>query len=205
MEVKDASGEIVRNKGVKVVTSNVKQEITLTSDKEVTAIGDKVTFTAKASGMTGNCTYSYLIWNKDTDQWYRVPFSANATYKWTAGSKGTRVFYAEVKDETGAVLRSKGVTVKTGVYGVNVKVDKTTTKVGDKVTVTAEAKNGKDVYQYSYVIWNKDTNQWFRVPFSANATYKWTAGSKGTRVFYVEAKDADGKVVRHPGVTIVTE
>ena len=50
---------------------------------------------------------------------------------------------------------------------------------------------------YKFIIFNPATNQWFKLQdFSSSNTFTWTAGSDGTRQFYVDVKDADGNVTR---------
>ena len=90
---------------------------------------------------------------------------------------------------------------------LNVKIDAETPKVtltgsstsidaGAKLTLTAHTTLGSGC-TYKFIIFNPATNQWFRLQdFSSSNTFTWTAGSDGTRQFYVDVKDADGNVTR---------
>lgn len=56
-------------------------------------------------------TYSFVVYNESSDSWYRYDFGTSNMLSWKATSKGTRVFYVEVKDKTGKVVRSSGINI----------------------------------------------------------------------------------------------
>ncbi len=216
-EVKDSSGKVVRSSGVNVKvngTTPAAKELTITakSSADSVTVGNKVTITAQASGGKGGYTYSYLVHNKDTNQWSRLTsaFTSSNTYTWKAGSQGNREFFAEVKDSTGKVVRSKAVTISAKkaapVLTVFAGASTYQTNTGNNVTIFGNASGGTGNYTYSYLVHNKDTNQWSRLTssFIKNSTYTWKAGSAGNRDFFVEVKDSSGKVVRSSAVNIKT-
>ena len=212
VEVKDSTGKVVRSSAVavNVVKTEVPLSIKAKTDTVETTVGKKVIIKAEATGGKGEYTYSYLIYNKDTDKWARLTpkFVKDASYTWTAGSAGRREFYVEVKDSTGKVVRSSAVAVNVvkaeESLGIKVKTDVSETTVGKQVTIKAETAGGKGEYTYSYLIYNKDTDKWARLTskFVKDASYTWTAGSAGHREFYVEVKDSTGKVVRSSAVAV---
>ena len=122
----------------------------------------------------------------------------------TKGSAGDRYFYVDVKDAAGNVVRSEAL---------NVKIDAATPKVtltgssetvnaGAKLTLTAQTTLGSGC-TYKFIIFNPSTNQWFKLQdFSSSNTFTWTAGSDGTRLFYVDVKDADGNVTRSKALNV---
>ena len=60
-------------------------------------------------------------------------------------------------------------------------------------------------YTYKMVVYNKTTKTWGLVQnFNANNKITWTAGSAGDRDFYIDVKDADGKVVRSSVMNVKT-
>ena len=212
VEVKDSTGKVVRSSAVavNVVKTEVPLSIKAKTDTVEITVGKKVIIKAEAAGGKGEYTYSYLIYNKDMDKWARLTskFVKDASYIWTAGSAGHREFYVEVKDSTGKVVRSSAVVVnvvKTEVpLSIKAKIDTAETVAGKKVTIKAEAAGGKGDYTYSYLIYNKDTDKWYRLTpkFVKDVSYTWTAGSAGQREFYVEVKDSTGKVVRSSAVAV---
>ena len=184
-------------------------KITASADKSSLLTGDKVIITANATGGDEEYTYSYLIHNKDTNQWSRLipSFIEDNTYTWTAGSAGNREFFVEVKDGTGKVVRSGAVNLSVAnanPLAINAKGSASSVTKGSKVTITGSASGGKGGYTYSYLVHNKDTNAWSRLTssFTTSNTYTWTAGSVGNREFFVEVKDSTGKVVRSKAVNV---
>ena len=184
-------------------------KITASADKSSLLTGDKVIITANATGGDEEYTYSYLIHNKDTNQWSRLTpsFIEDNTYTWTAGSAGNREFFVEVKDGTGKVVRSGAVNLSVAnanPLAINAKGSASSVTKGSKVTITGSASGGKGGYTYSYLVHNKDTNAWSRLTssFTTSNTYTWTAGSVGNREFFVEVKDSTGKVVRSKAVNV---
>ena len=205
VDVKDSTGKVVRSKAVNIKIDKPTAQLT-PSVSTVTA-GDKLTLTASTN--KSGCTYKFLIYNPSTNQWFKLQdFSSKNTCTWTAGSNGTRQFYVDVKDSDGNVTRSKVVNVTIGsseALSVKTTVSAKTSKPGDKITFTASASGGKAGYTYKMVVYNKTTKTWGLVQnFNANNKITWTAGSAGDRDFYIDVKDASGKVVRSSVMNVKT-
>lgn len=203
VDVKDSTGKVVRSKAVNIKID--KPTAVLTPSASTVTAGDKLTLTASTN--KSGCTYKFLIYNPATNQWFKLQdFGSKNTYTWTAGSAGTRQFYVDVKDSEGNVTRSKvvNVTIK-GTLSVKAAVSANTSKPGDKIIFTAAASGGKAGYTYKMVVYNKTTKTWGLVQnFNANNKITWTAGSAGDRDFYIDVKDADGKVVRSSVMNVKT-
>ena len=207
VDVKDAEGNIVRSEMLNV---KMKAIATLTGETSVEA-GGKLTLKAQANVGAG-CTYKFIIFNPATNQWFKLQdFSANNTITWTAGNDGTRVFYVDVKDAYGNVTRSEALNVtvgtgKTDKLSVKTTVSANTTKVGDKVTFTAEGIGGESGYTYKMVVYNRTTKTWGLVQnFNSNNTITWTAGTAGDRDFYIDVRDAAGTVTRCAVMNVITK
>ena len=207
VDVKDAEGNIVRSEMLNV---KMKAIATLTGETSVEA-GGKLTLKAQANVGAG-CTYKFIIFNPATNQWFKLQdFSANNTITWTAGNDGTRVFYVDVKDAYGNVTRSEALKVtvgtgKTDKLSVKTTVSANTTKVGDKVTFTAEGIGGESGYTYKMVVYNRTTKTWGLVQnFNSNNTITWTAGTAGDRDFYIDVRDAAGNVTRSAVMNVITK
>ena len=207
VDVKDAEGNIVRSEMLNV---KMKAIATLTGETSVEA-GGKLTLKAQANVGAG-CTYKFIIFNPATNQWFKLQdFSANNTITWTAGNDGTRVFYVDVKDAYGNVTRSEALNVtvgtgKTDKLSVKTTVSANTTKVGDKVTFTAEGIGGESGYTYKMVVYNRTTKTWGLVQnFNRNNTITWTAGTAGDREFYIDVRDAAGNVTRSAVMNVITK
>ena len=205
VDVKDSTGKVVRSKAVNIKID--KPTAVLTPSATTVTAGDKLMLTASTN--KSGCTYKFLIYNPSTNQWFKLQdFGSKNTYTWTAGSAGTRQFYVDVKDSDGNVTRSKVVNVtiaSSGALSVKTSVSANTSKPGDKITFTAEGLGGNAGYTYKMVVYNKTTKTWGLVQnFSSNNKITWTAGSAGDREFYIDVKDASGKVVRSSVMNVKT-
>ena len=85
------------------------------------------------------------------------------------------------------------------------KVNALQVTAGNAVTVSATATGGKGGYTYSFLIHNLENNSWYRWGFNKSAQHNWTASGTGNREFFVEVKDAAGKVVRSAGVKVTVK
>ena len=171
-------------------TGIVEKPLTITASK--TEADKTVTFTAKAAGGKEGYTYKFIVYNKTTGTWGVVQnYSSKNTCTWTKGSAGDRYFYVDVKDATGNVVRSEALNVKIDAETPKVTLTGSSTSIdaGAKLTLTAHTTLGSGC-TYKFIIFNPATNQWFKLQdFSSSNTFTWTAGSDGTRQFYVDVKD----------------
>ena len=212
-EITDASGKTVRSEKCIINVTN-KEEVALSISGKISdslaKVGDVVTLTGTAEGGSESYTYSYIVYNKTTDTWARLADNIEAnTFTWTAISAGDRVFYIDVKDSTGKVVRSNALNVMVEEETeLNIKgsANISNTTVGENVVLTGIATGGSGSYTYSYIVYNKDNGSWFRLADNIKAnTFTWIAGSIGNRVFYIDVKDGSGKVVRSNAIEVVTK
>lgn len=112
IDVKDSTGKVVRSKAITFVTEKPKVlSITATTTSSFATVGDKVTISGTATNGETPYTYSFVVKNEATGKWYRYKFSESSSLEWEATSAGKRLFYVEVKDNKGNVIRSKAVVV----------------------------------------------------------------------------------------------
>ena len=184
-------------------TGIVEKPLTITASK--TEADKTVTFTAEAAGGKEGYTYKFIVYNKTTGTWGVVQnYSSKNTCTWTKGSAGDRYFYIDVKDAAGNVVRSEALNVKIEATAPKVTLtgSSETVNAGAKLTLTAQTTLGSGC-TYKFIIFNPATNQWFKLQdFSSSNTFTWTAGSDGTRLFYVDVKDANGNVTRSKALNV---
>ena len=184
-------------------TGIVEKPLTITASK--TEADKTVTFTAEAAGGKEGYTYKFIVYNKTTGTWGLVQnYSSKNICTWTKGSAGDRYFYVDVKDAAGNVVRSEALNVKIEATAPKVTLtgSSETVNAGAKLTLTAQTTLGSGC-TYKFIMFNPATNQWFKLQdFSSSNTFTWTAGSDGTRLFYVDVKDADGNVTRSKALNV---
>ena len=211
-EVTDATGKTVRSEKYTVEVAGVTElSINGTTSVSFAKVGDVVTLKGTATGGSGSYKYSYIVYNKTTDTWARLADNIESdTFKWLAGSVGDRVFYIDVKDSVGTIVRSNelnvNVTEEVSELKISGNANLSNTTVGQNVVLTGAATGGSGSYKYSYIVYNKDNGSWFRLADNIESnTFTWTAGSAGNRVFYIDVKDGEGTIVRSNAIEVVTK
>ena len=204
VDVKDSNGTVVRSRAMTItINTEITPKPVITSSASEVKVGDKITL--KVSSGDSTCSYKVIVYNKSTNQWGKIQdFGKNTTINWTAGSVGDREFYVDVKDAKGKVTRSKAVQVKVASrIIINTNVTNTNvTNTNGTYTFTASVP-GTTKFTYKFIVYNKTTKHWGLVQnFSNKNVCTWKAGSVGDRVFYIDVKDAEGKVTRSAPINV---
>ena len=78
--------------------------------------------------------------------------------------------------------------------------------LGIAVTISALAVGGAGNHTYSFLVHDLANDSRYRFgSFTTAFSYTWTAGSAGTREFFVETKDANGAIVRSSAVVVTVK
>ena len=199
VDVKDSNGTVVRSRAMTItINTEITPKPVITSSASEVNVGDKITL--KVSSGDSTCSYKVIVYNKSTNQWGKIQdFGKNTTINWTAGSVGDREFYVDVKDAKGKVTRSKAVQVK---VASRIIINTNVTNTNGTYTFTASVP-GTTKFTYKFIVYNKTTKHWGLVQnFSNKNVCTWKAGSVGDRVFYIDVKDAEGKVTRSAPINV---
>ncbi len=199
IDVTDSKGTTVRSKAITVVTEKITPlSATASANSNDIVVGDKVTFKTDAFGGTGSYTYSLIVYNQTTKKWARIKDNATSpVFTWTAQSEGSRIFYVDVKDSNGTVVRCNGITITTSKkadpLSAYVEPAKLELNIGQNATFTVNTSGGVGPYTYTYMLYNPLTKQYYT--FNNNPTSNtltWKASSAGERVLYIDVKDSQG-------------
>lgn len=166
--------------------------------------GETTTLTATVTNGTGNLQYKFIVYNKDTDQWFRIKdFGQENTVEWYTGGAGNKVLYADVKDSTGAMKRLELPVTVSNDTTAPLAVKSFTSSKGSSLTentnttLTATATGGKSPYTYKFIVYNTQTKGWYKIrDFASSNSCDWYTGVAGNKVLYVDVKDNAGTVVR---------
>ncbi len=209
VDVTDASGKTVRATAGTVKTTDSTLKVTAKVSDTNIIVGDSITITGTASGGSGSYKYSYIVYNKDTKKWARIKDkSTSNTYTWKTKSAGTREFYVDVTDASGKTVRSAVMTVvtkKATPITVMGSSTESSVSVGNSVAIVGTAMGGSGSYTYSFVVYDQAADSWYRYAFGPSNILSWKATSKGTKKFYVEAKDSSGNVKRSEEIVITVK
>lgn len=177
---------------------------TLTADKSPIYENESITLTATAKGGTSPYTYKFIVHNTQTDQWYKIrDFASGNSTTWYSGAAGPKTLYVDVKDAKGTVVRQElaaTVRLKT-VEELRVTTFESSkgTSLTEKneTTLRATASGGVSPYTYKFIVYNNGTKEWYKIrDFESSSTTNWFSGAAGSKVLYVDVKDARGTVVR---------
>ncbi len=211
VEVKDASGKIVRSEAMNVICREALS-VSLTAPATEVEKGSKLTISAQATGGSPEYTYRYSIVNKETGSKANLTgFVKNSTYVWTPTKSGKRELYVEVKDASGNIVKSNSLNIvcseKTSEeLSVSLTAPATEVAKGSKLTISAQATGGTSGYTYRYSIVNPETGRKANLTgFVKNSTYTWTPTKSGKRELCVEVKDSTDKVVKSSTVNVVVK
>ena len=171
---------------------------------------ENTTLTAEVTNGTGDYEYKFIVYNKTTNQWYKLrDFAPENTFDWYTGPGGEKTLFVDVKDANGEVNRFQlDVTVAESDLAVT---SFTISPEGvlptkSQATLTATAENGTTPYEYKFIVYNETSQQWYKLrDFAAENTFDWYTGPKGSKKLYVDVKDADGTVVRKELTVTVSE
>ena len=198
--VKDVAGTKVSKKssGVKV-TAGDSAAITISSvkaDKTSADAGDKLTWTATASGGSGTLKYYFILY-KDGTKIKTRSYSTKKTFSYTPAEAGTYKVRVYVKDETGtkANKKSSGVTVTlSGLAILGISAEKDVVNGVERITWTAAASGGTGTLQYRFIVYKNGTKVQSG-SYASASTCLYVPSAAGTYTVRVYVKDAAGKTV----------
>ena len=164
----------------------------------------QTTLTATAEGGKAPYSYKFVVYNADTDQWYKIrDFASANTCDWYTGAAGSKILYVDVKDSTGMTKRQELPVKVSESAPAPLTVTSFTSSKGTKLdartntTLTAKASGGKAPYTYKFIVYNNQTGEWYRIrDFATSNTCDWYTGGDGSKTLYVDVKDDAGTVKR---------
>ena len=174
----------------KALELNVAAKFTEVSKNTVIKI------TANASeGSKEGCRYRFSVTNNQTGK------SANLTeyqtgneFWWNSGSAGSKTITVEVQDSKGNYTK-KSVDINVVDFTSSIKAQYTKVSNGVNNKITANAAGGIGTKTYRFRIKDEATGKVATLrDYQASSEFTWKTGSKGTKVIYVDVKDANESV-----------
>ena len=206
--VKDAADTKV-NKLSSGVTVTAAAPLTLSSikaDKTSASAGEKITWTAAASGGSGSLQYYFILYKDGTKLKTRA-YSTTQIFSYTPTEAGTYKVRVYVKDANDTKLNklSTAVTVTPAGPSISsVKAGVTSAYAGEKITWTAAVSGGSGTLQYYFNLYKDGVRIKTRAYSTAN-TFSYTPTEAGTYKVRVYVKDAaENKVNKLSAAVTVT-
>ena len=206
--VKDAADtKVSKNSTSVTVTAAATPAISSVKAGKTSAYaGEKITWTAAASGGSGTLQYYFILY-KDGVKIKTRSYSTTKTFSYTPEEAGSYKVKVYVKDSAGTKVSktSAAVTVTLGPPAIlSVKAGKTSSAVGEKLTWTAKAVGSEQPLKYYFILY-KDGVKIKTRAYSTTNTFSYTLTEAGTYKVRVYVKDtADNKVNKLSTAVTVT-
>ncbi len=195
--VKDAAGTVVNLMSEGVAVSALPLTISsLKAGVNAAEVGDRITWTATASGGSGTLKYCFYIF-KDGKILLRGDYGTAKTFVFVPDDPGTYTARVYVKDASGTVvnLTSAGTTVANSPLTlIGVAANRTSAAAGTKITWTAATTGGTGTVQYCFYLFKNGKIQ-ERGSYGTANTYSYTPTAAGAYTVRLYVKDATGTVL----------
>jgi len=161
-------------------------------------VGAKVTFSAAATGGSGNCEYYFTVRDPNTGTWIvGQAYSGNSTWTWDTIGLGTGVYTIQVWARSVGSLASYEVYQSISytlnpppppVTGVTLLMDKVSPQlIGAKVDFSAAATGGSGDYEYFFTVRDPNTGTWsVGQAYSGNSSWTWDTTGLGTGAYTIQ-------------------
>ena len=199
-KVYKTSGKIKVTEGAAITVGSIK------ADKTSANTGEKITWTAAASGGSGTLKYYFVVY-KDGTKVKTRSYSTKNTFTYTPTEAGTYKAKVYVKDDAETKANKTGgaveVTAGAAIAISSIKANKTTAEAGESITWTAAASGGSGTLKYYFIVYKDGTKVKTRA-YSTKNTFSYTPEEAGVYKARVYVKDAaDTKVNKlSKGVTV---
>ena len=185
--------------------SQLSMEVTMDATSPVIP-GVIVTFSANATGGSGNYEYYYKLYDPNSKLWsVEQVYGSNNIWRWDTNGLEQGNYTIEVR------ARNKGTNVAYDVYKhfnmsispnpityLDVAIDHASPQItGTTVICTASASGGSGTFEYYFSYYNPDTGSWtVAQAYSNNNVWRWdTTGLKpGDYIIEVRARNAGANV-----------
>ena len=178
-EVKDASGTLVDTFRINYTVTD--PYVFTASPESVQNVGSAVELSAE-----GGSNYKFYYLYNGT--WTKIQDSAESTCTWTPNIAGDYLLYVDIKDENGKIITCRAMDFKVEDTAEFTASAYGTVNAGEEISFTAA---GGSSYKFYY----EQNGKWVKVQDGAESTCTWTPADAGSYKFYVDIKNAEGKVM----------
>jgi len=173
--------------------------VTLTSNAaSPQSLGNRITFTAAASGGSGSYEYQFRLYNPFSESmvsgWYVArPYNTMPSWTWDTTDWWAGKYYIEVwarsVGSTAAweAYKNMSFTLLTPASAVTLSANAVSPQsVGNKITFTAAASGGSGSYEYLYKVRNPAGVWSVTRTYSAEAAWTWNTAGLATGTYKIE-------------------
>jgi len=156
--------------------------------------GTAVTFSASASGGSGNYEYYFRLYNPNSKMWHVQGYSGNDTWVWDTSGLAPGCYTIEVRARnvgtSGLYEAHKIFYYSSPVSQLSVSMDNASPHVsGTVVTFTASAAGGSGRYEYYFKFYNPNTQQWsVGQAYSVSNTWVWNTTGLAPGSYSIEVR-----------------
>ena len=200
-KVTNEGGSVYSDPAMLTVSAAAPVISSIKADKTDAFAGEKITWTATATGGTGALQYYFILY-KDGTKLKTRSYSTTLTFSYTpteAGSYKVKVYVKDTADnKANKISAAVTVTESTPLAIASVKANKTSANVGETITWTATASGGMETLQYYFILY-KDGTKIKTQSYSTANTFSYTPTEAGTYKAEVYVKDSIGNKVSKSG------
>lgn len=185
-----ASGESAHTESAHIKNYHPIEANKLSSDKQLSKIGEVLSWQTSASGGEGDLEYSFTVFNGNTIV-YATEYINNSSFKYKTTTAGNYYALVNIRDSKGQVVSKKSpITVVYKPLSIDsLTFDKSFATPGATITAQANVSANVGNTTYKFTVYLND-EVYLESHESSDNTFMFIASNEGAYTVYVQVKDA---------------